>query len=113
MDGDSFWPQIFIKAKALQQHRRIWVSALTLFHRKMHQSQSSVERAGVFNAFSCVVSWFRWGIVHKYAARHFLDEGRLSCFMGLHTLYWISLQGSKFMLKADPRKIDFKEFLQK
>lgn len=79
----------------------------------MHQPQYSVERPGVFNAFSFVVFWFTWGIVHKYAEPHFLDENRLSYFMGLHTLYWISPQGTKFMLKADPRKIDLKGFLQK
>ena len=112
MDGSSFWPQIFIKAKTLQQQRRIWDSALTLFHIKMHQPQYSVERPGAFNAFGLVCS-FTWGVVHKYAEPRFPDEGRLSCFVGLHTFYWISLQGSKFMLKADPRKIDLKEFLQK
>lgn len=79
----------------------------------MHQPENSVEGPGFFNAFSFVVPDLHGDIVHKYAAPHFLNENMLSYFMSLQTLYRISVEGTKFMLKADPRKMDLKGFLQR
>lgn len=78
----------------------------------MHQPENSAEGPGFFNAFSFVVPDLHGGIVHKYVVPHFLNENMLSYFMSLQALYRISLEGTKFMLKADPRKIDLKGFLQ-
>lgn len=55
IDGNSFWPQIFIKAKNIAATQKNLSLSFNFPHIKIHQPQCSLERPGVFNAFSFVV----------------------------------------------------------
>lgn len=109
----SFCPRSLLRQKTLQQQRRIWDSALTLSHSK-NAPTTIFYRKDLELLMPLVVLFAHLhGALWEYAEPHFLDEGRLSCFVGLHTFYWISHKGQNLCWRWTQGKLTWKNFFKR